>query len=134
MPERVLANPLSGEEVVKAVLDKIGNSLRRDCYLSPNCAYDYYTAEVKISLRAHDVGRTAEVNVAETVTGRVEPFNPEDVHLDAADAEFNIEAAPPNEVRVSTGQDVPVLTKDTEGKPAIKPVLYSRKQLEKAAK
>lgn len=132
MAERVLVNPLSGEEIVRAVLDKVGNSLRRDCYLSPNLAYDFYTADVKISLRAHDVGRTAGVNLAEVVTQHVETVNPEDIHLDAADAEFEIEAAPPNAVRVETGQDVPVLTRDTEGKPAIKPVRYSRKQLEKS--
>ena len=132
MPERVLANPLSGSEVMEAVIDKIRRKLQSDCFLSPNTSYDYFTCDVKLNLRAHDVGRTAEVNVEQTVT-QGEP-NPEYAALEAAEAEFQIEAAPPNEVRVDTGQPVPVLTKDAEGKPDVKHIKYSRKQLEKAAK
>lgn len=131
MPERVLPNPLSGEEVVRAILDKVGNSLRRDCFLSPNLSYDYFTCEVKLSVRCHDVGRTAEVNVAETVAGG-EIEESEDAALEAADAEFQIEAAPPNEVRVDTGQEVPVLTKRADGKPEVRQVRYSKKKLAEA--
>jgi hypothetical protein len=132
MAERVLANPLSGSEVMEAVLDKIRTKLQSDCYLSPNVAYDYFTCNVKLSLRAHDVGRTAEVEVDETITAG--ESNPEHAALEAADAEFQIEAAPPNEVRVETGQPVPVLTRDSDGKPEVKHIKYSRKQLEKAAR
>ncbi len=131
MAERVLANPLSGEEIIEAVVDQIRRHLQKDCYLSPNLAYDFFHADVKISLTAHDVGRAAEVVIEETVA---EGVRPEDYALEAADAEFHINEAAPNEVRVESGQDVPVLTRDADGKPAIKGIKYSRKALEKASK
>ena len=128
MPERVLANPLSGEEIRKAILDKISQRLERDCYLSPNLAYDFYECRVSISLTAHDVGRAAEVKVEETIT---EGTRPEDAALEAADSEFEIDRQSPNEVRVESGQPVPVLTRDGKGKPEIKGVKYARPRLDK---
>ncbi len=133
MPERVLANPLSGGEIRRAILDKISQRLAQDGFLNENLAYDFYDARIKISLTAHDVGRAAPVNLDVHVTDGEPPEN-ENAALDAADAEFEIDAAAPNEVRVETGQDVPVLTRDEKGNPAIKGVRYSRKQLEKAQK
>lgn len=131
MPERVLSTPLSGLEIRKAILDRIGNSLNKDCYLSENLAYDYFTATVKISVKCHDVGRAATVEQEITVSqGEVS----DDVHLEEAEAEFDMEAQPPNEVRVESGQDVPVLTKGTDGHPEIKGIRYSKKQLAKASK
>lgn len=123
MPERVLSTPLSGLEIRKAILDRIGNSLSKDCFLSENLAYDYYVAEIHIKLTAHDVGRAAEVEQTITDTrGEVS----DDVHLEAAEADIQIEAQPPNTVRVESGQDVPVLTKDSEGKSTIKGARYAR--------
>lgn len=130
MAERVLANPLSGSEIIEAIVDKIRQRLQKDCYLSPNLAYDYFTADVRISLTAHDVGRAAIVEVEQQVT---EGPRPEDAALDAADAEFHINAEAPNVVRVESGQPVPVLTKDSDGHPEIKGVRYSKKQLAKAS-
>jgi hypothetical protein len=117
---------------VKAIQDKVGTALHRDCYLNPDLCYDYYVADVKISLVAHDSGREAPVNVSVHDT-QGEPSNPEEAALEASDAEFHVDAAPPNEVRVSTGQDVPMLTKDADGRQTIKGAKYSRKRLEKAA-
>lgn len=125
MAERVLNDPLSGEEIIQAICDRVSDSLRKDCYLSPNMAYDYFTAVVKIEVRAHDVGRDVEIKTADVVTAGVEN---EDMHLEASDADFVIEAAPPNEVRVESGQPVPVLTKDAEGEPTIKKIKYGRKK------
>lgn len=129
MPEKVLPLPLSGEEIRKAVLAKVGEALQRDCFLSANLAYDYYTAHVKVTLRAHDIGRTVEVSVDETATLGEET---EDMHLDTAESEFDIDAAPPNEVRVETGQPVPVMTKGTDGKAVQRGIKYSKNQLAKA--
>jgi hypothetical protein len=130
MSERVLANPLSGQEVIEAIIDKIRISLRRDCFLSPNLAYDYFSAKIRIELSCHDVGRKAEVTqeIVET-QGEV---NLEDEALNESDHSFEINPAPPNEVRVETGQDVPVLSRGTDGKPEIKGIKYSRKKVEKA--
>ncbi len=134
MPERVLANPLSGGEIRRAILDKISQRLAQDGFLNENLAYDTYDARIKISLTAHDVGRAAPVNLEVHDSGATADAPSDDAALDAADAEFEIDAAAPNEVRVDSGQDVPVLTRDEKGNPAIKGVRYSRKQLEKAQK
>lgn len=131
MAERVLANPLSGAEIIEAVLDKIRQRLQRDCHLSPNLAYDYYLADIKINLTAHDVGRAVGVDVSQVVT---EGVRPEDAALEAAEAEFHIDAEAPNVVRVETGQEVPVLTKGSDGKQTVRGIKYSRKKLEKATR
>jgi hypothetical protein len=130
MPERVLANPLSGKEIIEAVVDKVRQALQRDCYLTPNLAYDFYEADVKVSLTAHDVGRAAKVEVAVHDT----QGENEDAALEASDASFHVDAEAPNVVRVESGQPVPVLTKDPDGRPAVRGIKYSKKQLEKAAK
>ena len=129
-PERVLANPLSGLEIVEAIVDKMRQRLLKDCHLSPNLAYDFFLADVIFSIQAHDIGRQVDVVAEEVIT---EASCPEDASLEAADAEFHIDAEAPNVVRVESGQPVPVLTKDSDGQPSIKGVRYSRKQLEKAS-
>jgi len=122
MPEKVLPLPLSGEEVRTAILDKISQSLQRDCFLSPNLAYDFYQAHVKLHVTCHDVGREAQIKVDETVTVGDNP----DALLEQADAEFDIVPEPPNTVRVESGQDVPVLTKGATGKAEIRGIRYAR--------
>jgi hypothetical protein len=130
MPEKVLPLPLSGEEVRKAVLDRIDQSLQKDCYLSPNAAYDWFSAEIKLKLMLHDVGRTAEVEQTVAVFAGEEP----EEGAEGVEGEITMEAKPPNEVRVETGQEVPVLAKSPEGKPVIKGIRYARKHAQKATK
>ena len=129
MPERVLANPLSGAEIRRAISDKVFTALGRDCYLSENLAYDFFSATVKISLVAHDVGRAAPVEMEVKVSeGEVS----DDVHLEAAETEFAVDPQSPNEVRVETGQEVPVLSKDGDGKPVIRGVKYAKNKAKAA--
>lgn len=130
MSERVLANPLSGLEVRTAILDKIGRCLERDCHLSANLAYGFFEAKVTIRLTVHDIGRVEEVNVDVNASAGEIPENP-DEYLDQADAELNIEAESPNEVRVDTGQEVPILTRDADGNQTIKGIRYARKHAQK---
>ena len=121
--ERVLDEMLSGEEIRLAILDKVGESLQKDCFLSPNCAYQSFRATVRIQLEAQDVGRTVEVKTGDVIMqGEIDP----DIHLTEADAEFEMESRPPNQVRVESGQPVPVLTKDAEGKETVKKIKYAR--------
>lgn len=135
MPEKVLPLPLSGEEIRKAILDRLSARLMKDGYLNEALAYDYYSAKVTIEILCHDVGRTAPVNVTETVTLGEKPEENENVFLDQAEGEFDIEAAPPNEERVATGQPVPVLSRSADGKPEVKGIRYGRKaHTAKAAK
>jgi hypothetical protein len=123
--EKTLNLPLSGAEVLTAILSQIETRLKRDCYLSPTSAYEYYTAEVHIKLRLQDVGRTAEVD--QTVVSTIgQPPENEDEFLDIAEAQFQVEAAPPNEIREETGQPIPVLT-SKNGKEEIKSVRYATK-------
>jgi len=126
MPEKVLALPLSGEEIRKAILDKISQRLERDGYLNPALAYDYFEGKVTVEILCHDVGRTAPVNITETVVIGAKPEESDDVYLDQAEGEFLIEPKPPNETRVESGQDVPVLTRGEGGKPEVKGIRYGR--------
>ncbi len=126
-PERVLPENLSGEEIRVAILDKLGARLAKDSYLNPTTSYNFFSAEITIKVRSHDVGRDVDVNVTESVTAIDNVPESEDVHLDEVEGSFKIEAAPPNQVREETGQDVPVLTTQ-DGKPTIKKVRYPRKK------
>jgi hypothetical protein len=126
MAEKVLNLPLSGAEVREAVLDRISQYLMNDCFLSPNTAYDHFSAKITVHIEAHDVGRTAVVDTPPISVSAGEPPDNEDEFLDASDAEFTMDPAPPNEVRVESGQPVPVAT-TTKGKPDIKLVQYARK-------
>jgi hypothetical protein len=131
MPERVLSLPLSGLEVRKAILDKISQALSRDCYLNDDTAYDYFSANVKISLSCHDIGRIAKVEIDQTASaGSLE----ENQFLEQAETELNLESTSANETRVETGQPVPVAAKDIDGKESIRPVHYPRKAVGKGAK
>jgi hypothetical protein len=125
-PEKVLNLPLSGSEVREAVLDRISQYLAQDCFLSPNCAYEYFKAEITVHITAHDVGRDAVVGTLPIVVTAGTPPENEDEFLEQADAVLEIHPAAPNEVRVESGQPVPVST-TTKGKPDIKPVQYARK-------
>ena len=79
-PEKVLTLPLSGEEIRKAILDRISQRLEKDGYLNTNLAYDYYECKITIDAVCHDVGRAAPVKVTETVTLGEKPDGELDQH------------------------------------------------------
>lgn len=123
MTEQTLNNPLSGAEVVEALVDQLRTKLQRDCYLNPNSAYDYFSATIAVSIQMHDAGALVPVSVTLTVASGVEP--PDD-SIETVEGVVEIPMAPPNEVRVKTGQGVPTMTKDANGNTVVKPVRYSR--------
>ncbi len=129
MAERVLADPLSGEEIRIAILDQLMTRLAKDGYLNKAHAYSHYSAKISIHIECVDMGTVYPVDVTETVT----PVKADDENalLDQFDAELNVDPEAPNDVRVASGQDVPVLTTDSDGKPAIKGIRYSKKALAK---
>lgn len=129
MAERVLADPLSGEEIRVAILDQLMTRLAKDGYLNKAHAYGHYSAKISIHIECVDLGTTYPVDVEETVN----PVKTDDENalLDQFDAELTVDPAAPNDVRVETGQEVPVLTHDTEGKKTIKGIKYSRKAVSK---
>lgn len=129
MAERVLADPLSGEEIRIAILDQLMTRLAKDGYLNKAHAYSHYSAKISIHIECVDMGTVYPVDVEETVT----PVKTDDENalLDQFDAEMTVDPTAPNDVRVETGQEVPVLTHDGDGKPTIKGVKYSRRALAK---
>ena len=124
MAERVLADPLSGEEIRVAIIDQLMTRLAKDGYLNKAHAYSHYSAKISIHIECVDMGTTYPVDVTETVAPV--KTDDEDAALDQFDAELEIKPDAPNDVRVATGQDVPVLTKDADGKPTIKGIRYGR--------
>jgi hypothetical protein len=126
MPEKVLPLPLSGEEIRKAILDRLSQRLEKDGFLNPVLCYDYFSAKVTIEIRAHDCGRAADVDISETVQIGEEPEAAE-----GQTGEFEIEPQPPNTERVETGQPVPVLSRSKDGQPEVKKVKYKRTAAEK---
>lgn len=123
MAEKVLDEALSGEEIVLAVLDNLGTTLRRDCFLSANAAYQTFRVQVHVHIVAHDVGREAIVDRELVVRSKEEPSP--DVPI--VEVEYDIEPAEPNRVRVETGQPVPVQSRDEGGRLVTKGVKYKRK-------
>lgn len=123
MPELTLAQPLSGTEVIEAVCDKIRTMLRQDCFLSPNLAYETFSANIKVSIKATDCGRTVEVDQVVAVGSDKEPDD------DAAlmESEANLYNRPPNEVRLESGLPIPTLVEDSSGQQQVKHVKYSKK-------
>jgi hypothetical protein len=122
MAEQTLKNPLSGAEVIEAILDRLRSSLQADCHLNANSAYDWFSAEVAVKLDMHDAGAHIKVDRIAKIHSGTHPSE----DLQHVEADFHIDPAPPNEVRVDTGQPVPTLTKDEQGRDVVKGVRYSR--------
>lgn len=122
--DRTLALPLSGEEVIEAIVSKVRDRLRLDCYLNSTCAYEAFSAEIAVKLKLNDSGRESLVDqLIKSSAG-----NLLETSTDETDDSFLIDEAAPNEVRVDTNQPVPMLTTDAQGKPEIKRVSYRRPQ------
>lgn len=126
MSEETVAEPLSGEEVIQAILDRVGRMLRDDCYLSPMAAYESFEADIQVSVKMLDIGRTPEVHIrAKVQSEKPVDETDEDFALNAAEA--HMAAMPPNQVRLEAGLPIPTLVEDTQGKRDIRPVRYARK-------
>ena len=124
MSEQTIAQPLSGEEIVNAVLDKVKHVLQRNCDLNPVLAYESFEADIHVEIRMKDSGR----QVTATLDTRVVSDEPlaEDAYL--REAEAHIGEAPPNQVRLDSDQPIPTSFTDAEGKQTVKAVRYSRKE------
>lgn len=124
MAETTQKDQLSGAEIIEAVVDKLRTRLRGDCYLNQNSAYDWFTATLKIELDLHDTGAMVRTDYeAKAEFGK--PPVEEDSVEQVRDV-LEIEAASPNTVRQETGQGIPTLTKDDQGRTVTKHVHYKR--------
>jgi hypothetical protein len=129
MSEITIAQPLSGEEVVEAILDRIRVSLYKDCYLNRVSAYESFTADIHIALKAKDCGRIAEVVQDVAVASE----NPVDEDAALVEADLRLYDQPPNEVRQETGQGIPTLITEHDGQQVIKKIKYSRRPVTEKA-
>ena len=122
MTEQTIAQALSGEEIVNAILDKVKTALIRNCDLNPVLAYDSFSATVKLEIQMKDSGRV--VDVTSTVAAASEEPVDEDTYIH--EAEIHIGEAPPNQVRRDTNQPIPTVVTDGDGKHSVKPVRYAK--------
>jgi hypothetical protein len=116
--------PLSGAEVIEAIKSKVGEMLERDCFLSPNCAYEGISGSIQISIKGRDMGRIAEVDTKVPVQVGAAVADDEDMFL--RETSHMIEEQPPNQVRAETGQKIPVLVRDGEDRSRIEHVSYEK--------
>jgi hypothetical protein len=127
MAERVLPENLSGEEIRTAILDKLMVRLAKDGHLNAAHSYDHFSYEIEIHIELHDLGRIEKVDVKEAgAPVKLDPENPEYAALEQFETELAGAQTDPNTMREETGQAVPVLTKDQDGKPSIGRIKYPR--------
>jgi hypothetical protein len=131
MAEKVLPEPLSGAEIKKAFLFKVGQMLDRDCNLNPEGGYRWFSGSFSFHLTVEDVCGTSKVDAKDvTVTQGLEPED--GAELSEASGELEIEPdLEPNKVRVGTDQPVPILTTDTNGKKTIRYQKYRKPKAKK---
>lgn len=124
--EVAVPEPLSGTEIIDAVVFKIREAMRRDCFLSPNSAYEFFSGQFHIQIKAVDCGREADVNVKVDVTkgNAPEPGAP----VQTATVKETIPKEAPNVVRRATRQSVPVVTTDNTGRNEQRRVTYEQKE------
>lgn len=127
MSENAVAEPLSGSEVIEAIVYKLKEQLARDCYLSPVTAYEYFTGKINVTIVAVDCGRQAPVNITIDVT-KGDPTALEQGEGYRVESTEDIEKLPPNVVRRETEQPVPVTTADGAGKVEGRKVKYARQE------
>lgn len=119
---------------MEAICDKLRAKLRLDCYLNPNSAYDYFSATVILDLKMHDAGTDLAVKHDVVFEHDVIDEDAAPVDVEAVRTELDIQPEPPNVVRETTGQPIPVLTTDSRGKTAVKRVQYARPSSKQSAK
>ena len=126
MSETTLAQPLSGEEVIKSVCHEVARMLRQDCFLSPNMAYESFNAKIHIEIKALDCGRIPEIT-REIVLSSDKTIDPNDENAALEIADSMLYDRPPNEVRQESDQPIPTLVETPDGRREIKPVKYGKK-------
>lgn len=121
--ERAIAKPLSGTEVIEAIVSRLKEQLGRDCYLSPHMAYGAFSfkCSIDIKFQASRIEGTST-----SVSGSLGETDTEQ-ETESATLEVSDDPRPPNEVRRESGQEVPVLAKTPQGRLEERKVRYERK-------
>jgi len=126
--EKPKALPLSGEEIKKAILYKVEESLEKTCHLKDDTAYTSFKGSISIKLVLSDFGREVmdnhEVHAEHLDNVSLQKFA-ETSH--AEEHTLKIEPAPPNQVRIETEQGVPVQSVEG-GKTVTRNLKYARRK------
>lgn len=123
--EQVLNNPLSGEEVRRIIMVKIGEMLTMDSRLAGHMAFPAFAAKVTIAIQLEGAVHPKVDREIDIKAG-----NPgEDPNRAATYAvvETEMTPMPPNEARVDAGLGVPVLTHDEKGREVVREVKFAKK-------
>jgi hypothetical protein len=125
MQERVINRALSGEEIRTAILKETSDLMAKDCRLASHVAYGAFSYELSIKIKFQDAGSNVQgTNIQAAGTTVFDPELPvEELTIAASVAE-----RAPNEVRVQTGQGVPVLAKGPGGRVEEKKITYAPKK------
>lgn len=115
--------PLSGTEIINDLCDIIGQKLSRDCHLRSVDGYaGGYSAEISVKITCYGLD-TATVST-KIVHG---PAKPEDENTRTVEASIEVPVDTAlNLVRQRSGQPVPTMAKDDEGKTTVKRRTYAR--------
>ncbi len=127
MSEMTIAQPLAGSEVMKRVLHKIEQMLRQDCYLNPMAAYESFEATIRVDIKMVDCGRMPEVHL-EVKEHSENPIDENNENFALEMAEASLGAAPPNQVRMDSDQEIPTLVEHGDGSKEVKGVKYRRRE------
>ena len=123
---------LTGEEIINDVLDQTDSKLRGDCNLRGSDAYpggyDGWI-EIHLNLRGLDLAQVKTKIIVGAPAGvDFSALDKDAVKETVVDARVDIPLETRlNAVRERSGQDVPTLTKDDEGKIVVKKRHYARR-------
>lgn len=130
MAEKTLDKPLSGDEIIEAIIHDIRSTMQRDCRIAKHMAYGYFSAKahIEITLNDHGSGETHSKHDVEVSDGKPAPDETDPI---TDEVNIEIEPAPPNEVRQRTKQGVPVLSQE-DGRLVERRVKYREPRTAKA--
>jgi hypothetical protein len=113
---------LSGEEIIIDVLDQVAAKLHGDCNLRENDNYTGgYDGYVEVHLNLHGLDK---VNVKTRIIIGTEAPDPDQKTIDAR---VDIPLVPElNTVRERSGQGIPTMAKDEDGRPVVKKRHYGK--------
>lgn len=123
MQEKTLPRALSGTEIKTAVIKKITDMMERDCRLASHVAYGAFSFHFRLDIKFQDLGSNIK-STAHEASEEIAPVEDPEIPLQVETLEVSDEEKPPNQVRVETGQGVPVAVKLPSGKMEEKRVTY----------
>ena len=123
MNEMTIAKPLSGPEIIEAIVYKIRENLGKNTLLSPHRAYKSFSFDNVLTINLNSQCLPVEQAMGFAKGGSDGEHNGEETTI----INQSQPALSPNEVRRDTEQGVPVLVKTPQGKVEEKRLKYAKK-------